>query len=59
MIGVVRVEVDDEGGQVGVDLTLQRQGVHLVHASSVPPDVREALLAWLLPEGSAIVGQHA
>lgn len=49
-IGVARVEVDDEGGTVGVDLTMVREGVHHVHAASIPPDVREALQAWLAPE---------
>lgn len=49
------MQVDDEGGPVGVDITLVRGAAHLVHADSVPPDVREALLAWLLPQGHAVV----
>lgn len=54
-VGVVRVQVDDEGHAVGVDLSLVRTWsgprLELVSADSLPPDVRTALLEWLMPEG--------
>lgn len=54
---VARCQVDDEGHAVGVDIAVLRGNTvpRGVTSGSVPDDVRETLLAWLLPEGHAIV----
>lgn len=60
-VAIRRVQVDDEGHAVGVDIALVRSpgAPHLVHADGIPPDVRTALQAWLLPEGHVIVAPRA
>lgn len=55
-VAVRRLQVVDTGSIVDVDITLTRApgAPTAVRSHAVPPDVRNALVAWLLPEGHAV-----